>query len=155
MHSVAITISQMLRYVSCRWNCNSIRREWNNMSKILVADDDLMVRTVVKKRLAHAGHSVVIARDGIEALHQFECEDPDLALLDASMPWVSGFDVCREIRTLDPHRNCKVVFLSGATVPTADYVSRCANACEADAYIRKPYEADDLLRVIENVLETD
>ncbi len=123
------------------------------MSRILVADDDLMVRAVVEKRLAHAGHSVVIARDGIEALHQFECEDLDLALLDASMPCMSGFDVCREIRTLDPYRNCKIVFLSGATIPTEDYVSRCVDACEADAYVRKPYEATELLGVIEKVLE--
>ncbi|TMF31470.1 MAG: response regulator transcription factor [Chloroflexi bacterium] len=66
--------------------------------KILIVDDEAMIRKAVHLALEKEGYEVVEAETGAEALRRIELSKPDLILLDIMLPDVSGFDVCRDIR---------------------------------------------------------
>jgi len=66
--------------------------------KVLIADDDRLVRTMLGDLLAELGHVVVSAQDGAEAVKLCDREPPDLLILDFLMPRLSGLDALREIR---------------------------------------------------------
>ena len=66
--------------------------------RILIVDDDLHIREVIRVALKKAGMTVFEARDGKEALTRFAGDRPDLIILDIGMPEFDGLDVCREIR---------------------------------------------------------
>lgn len=66
--------------------------------KVLIADDDRLVRTMLGDVLVELGHAVVAAKDGAEAVKFCDREPPDLLILDFLMPRLSGLDALRDIR---------------------------------------------------------
>ena len=66
--------------------------------RILIVDDDLHIREVIRVALKKAGMTVFEARDGKEALTRFAADRPDLIVLDIGMPEFDGLEVCRQIR---------------------------------------------------------
>ena len=68
------------------------------MAKIVVADDDADIRTMVGYRLQRAGHEVIAVADGAAALDACREHAPDLAVLDLMMPGLGGLDAARQIR---------------------------------------------------------
>jgi len=114
------------------------------MAKVLVADDSETILLLMRTRLEMAGHAVETASDGQEVLERIADDGmPDLLLLDAMMPRLSGIDALRELRT------------AGSEIP-ALIVSAHQNAGDADAptdlaidgYITKPIDFDRLLETI-------
>jgi DNA-binding response OmpR family regulator len=69
-------------------------------SKILIVDDDPMLSELIGYNLENEGYAIVRAQDGREALHKFETEQPDLVILDVSMPKLDGWEVCERIRAV-------------------------------------------------------
>jgi DNA-binding response OmpR family regulator len=107
--------------------------------KILVVDDEPAMVGALGALLGQAGHRIVAAYDGDEALRRFREDEPDLVLLDLAMPGLDGATVCQRIREMS---DVPVVVVSGerdraATVELLDL--------GADDYIRKPFRADELL----------
>lgn len=107
--------------------------------KILVVDDEPAMVGALGALLGQAGHRIVAAYDGEEALRRFREDEPDLVLLDLAMPGLDGATVCARIREMS---DVPVVVVSGerdraATVELLDL--------GADDYIRKPFRADELL----------
>lgn len=107
--------------------------------KILVVDDEPAMVGALGALLGQAGHRIVAAYDGDEALRRFREDEPDLVLLDLAMPGLDGATVCQRIRETS---DVPVVVVSGerdraATVELLDL--------GADDYIRKPFRADELL----------
>jgi DNA-binding response OmpR family regulator len=107
--------------------------------KILVVDDEPAMVGALGALLGQAGHRIVAAYDGDEALRRFRDDTPDLILLDLAMPGLDGATVCRRIREIS---DTPIVVVSGerdraATVELLDL--------GADDYIRKPFRADELL----------
>ena len=78
--------------------------------KVLIAEDDPHTRAGLSEILEAEGYQVLTAPDGTEALRIFTRASPDFICLDIMMPGMSGYDVCREIRRLDP--NVPVIFIS-------------------------------------------
>jgi CheY-like chemotaxis protein len=68
-------------------------------ARILVVDDDALVREILADQLAEAGYLVSTAEDGEEALAKVSSESPDLILLDVIMPNLDGFEVCRRLKS--------------------------------------------------------
>ena len=66
--------------------------------KILVVDDDLTNRLVLKAMLEKDGHDVVLAEDGEQGVMLFESERPDMVLMDVMMPIMDGYDATRLIK---------------------------------------------------------
>ncbi|MBA3778727.1 MAG: response regulator transcription factor [Chloroflexi bacterium] len=107
--------------------------------KILVVDDEPAMVGALGALLGQAGHRVVAAYDGDEALHRFRTEQPDLVLLDLAMPGLDGAAVCREIRR---ESDTPIVIVSGerdmgVTVELLD--------AGADDYVSKPFRGEELL----------
>lgn len=74
------------------------------MPRVLIADDDTVVRDVVRRYLERDGLDVTIAHDGSEALRLLESEQLDVAVLDVMMPGPDGLSLCRELRKYGDYR---------------------------------------------------
>ena len=68
-----------------------------NMTKILVIDDEELMRKLMKKMLMRDGHDVFIARDGVDGVEQFHQINPDLVITDMVMPNKDGYEVIKEL----------------------------------------------------------
>jgi DNA-binding response OmpR family regulator len=117
---------------------------------ILCADDDEDILSLVALRLRRAGYEVVQAHDGGEALELARSRRPAVAILDVMMPRLTGHEVLAAIRADDELRELKVILLS-ARVQEAD-VERGMEA-GADAYLPKPFRAEELLEQVNALLE--
>jgi len=118
------------------------------MPDVLVVDDDRNLADALRARLSHAGFQVVVAHNGSEGVQLFHRFRPRVVLLDASMPDMSGFEVCQHIRAGDPENQTKVIFLSGANNPGEEYVRRCADISGGDCFIAKPYDCHEVIKLV-------
>ncbi|HUZ88532.1 MAG TPA: response regulator transcription factor [Candidatus Acidoferrales bacterium] len=109
------------------------------MSKVLIVDDDLGIRTSLRRMLAYEGYTVREAVDGRQALAISLEELPDLVILDLMMPGVDGFEVCRRMREVD---DVPILMLT-AREGTTDQVSGLDAG--ADDYLVKPFVKEELL----------
>ena len=111
--------------------------------KVLVAEDTRSIRMIVCATVTHAGHEVVEAVDGIEAVNYFkESGDVDLILMDAEMPGMDGFEATRCIREYADDDWVPIVFLSAHDED--DYVQQALDT-GADVYLKKPINSVQLL----------
>ncbi|MCG3131787.1 MAG: Alkaline phosphatase synthesis transcriptional regulatory protein PhoP [Phycisphaerae bacterium] len=115
---------------------------------VLIVDDDRAAVEALRMRMRRAGFTTREAYSGQEALREFDACRPRVAILDAALPDLSGFEVCDHIREADPAETTKVIFVSGAEAPSTEYIRRCAQAVDADAFVRKPYDGAALLEMV-------
>lgn len=118
-------------------------------SKVLVADDDELLRTLMEHKLAAAGYEVVTAADGSEALTLAAHERPDVIVLDAMMPERDGFDVLRALKE-DPSLSATPVVMLTSRKSERDIVGALRSG--AAEYITKPFMPEELLTRIERLL---
>jgi DNA-binding response OmpR family regulator len=116
---------------------------------VLCADDDEDILSLVSLRLQRAGFQVATAADGDEAMQVARDRRPALAVLDVMMPKRTGYEVLAELRGDEALRGMKVILLS-ARVQEGD-VARGMDA-GADAYLVKPFRAQDLVSKVEELL---
>ncbi len=109
---------------------------------ILVADDSLVVRAVVRSGLEGEGYLVIEAVDGTSALAQCREHRPDVVLLDVEMPGLDGYQVLAELKADTELKNTPVVFLTGRT-GMDDIVAGLRGG--AHDYLKKPFEPAELL----------
>jgi CheY-like chemotaxis protein len=110
---------------------------------ILIVDDDASVLEAERQILTERGHHVVIAHDGAEAMRAIGAgPPPSVIVLDIQMPGVDGPAFARELR--QNLRHVPLVVLTGAPDPRHE-----ADRCNAEAYLQKPFDADELVRTIE------
>lgn len=118
---------------------------------VLVAEDSLVVRALLRAQLRERGYTVVEAADGEQALERARESHPDVVLLDVDMPKRSGFDVLAEMK-IDPGlAEVPVVFITGRT--TADDAVRGLDMGAHD-YLRKPFEAAELTARVHAAVRT-
>jgi DNA-binding response OmpR family regulator len=108
---------------------------------ILVADDEPDILDLIAFRLERAGYEVVRARDGEEALQLATERHPDLAVLDVTMPKLSGYDVTQRLRLEDGTREMPVILLT-ARVQEGDVARGYESG--ADDYLKKPFSPQEL-----------
>ena len=113
---------------------------------MLVVDDDPVILELLVLNLELEGHEAITARDGREALTLAREAAPDLLLLDIMMPELDGFAVCRELRG-DPRTAELPVVLLSARAQGSDLVR--GQAAGADAYVTKPFDPFELVRLLE------
>lgn len=103
------------------------------MFKILLADDEIKIRSTIKDYLSAKSFDVTTAKDGTDALEKFGEDDFDLIILDVMMPNFDGFDTCRAVRR---RSNIPVLFLT-AKGQEKDFLQ--GFECGCDDYIVKPF----------------
>jgi DNA-binding response OmpR family regulator len=119
------------------------------MTRILVADDDLDIRELVVAKLELAGYDVVALNDGNEALAVLRGGTIDLALLDISMPGLTGIEICREVRADPMLVGLPLILLSARAQESDIELGRDAGA---DDYVIKPFSPRELLVRVESAL---
>jgi DNA-binding response OmpR family regulator len=118
--------------------------------RILVVDDDAIVRAVVQRVVLQASHELLQAEDGLEALRAIELEDPDLLITDVHMPVLDGFELVSAVRSSARHRAMPIVCLSAES--DRDAVTRLAALGITD-YLLKPIRPRDLAERLSSVIE--
>lgn len=114
--------------------------------RVLVVDDDVNVRDVVRRYLEHAGYAVSLAGTGEQALAVADETDPDLVVLDLMLPGIDGFEVCRRLRQ---RGSLPVVMLTAR----GDEDDRIAGLqLGADDYVAKPFSPRELVLRVGSVL---
>ena len=113
-----------------------------NKARIVIADDSIVVRTLLRRQLEEHGHDVFEAVDGEDALRVCREVGPDLLLLDVEMPKLDGHGVLRVLRDDSELSDVPVVFLTARTT-TEDVVEGLRLG--AHDYLRKPFEPSELL----------
>jgi len=112
------------------------------MSKVLVVDDDETISEFVVWVLADDGHEVMSATNGVVAFQKLERFNPDVILLDMRMPVMDGW------RFANLYRDGRASPAPIVVLTAAQDVAQRANEIEADGYLGKPFDLDELLAII-------
>lgn len=122
-----------------------------NGRRVLVVDDEPQVVFVLRFSLDAEGYETYTAHDGRAALQQIERVRPDLLVLDVMMPRMDGWGVLEEVRKLPRSERPGVVMVTALAGPAE---RAKANALGADAFLAKPFDVADLVRILHG-LELD
>ncbi len=117
--------------------------------RILVAEDNQTNSAIIRQLLDTAGHIVLLAHNGEEALDLYESQEPDLAILDFNMPERNGIEVALAIRAMEPTGVRLPIVILSASV-TSETKNRAQKA-GADEFVGKPFEAARLLQMIDRL----
>jgi CheY-like chemotaxis protein len=121
---------------------------------VLVVDDDPDVVEAVSMKLESRNYRVAKAYDGVEAWNCIREEKPDLVILDVMMPRKDGYAVCEEIKNDPAFSDIMVVLLTavGSAVTSTHYSHDSGKRTQADEYIPKPVDLDQLMEVVDELL---
>ena len=120
------------------------------MPKILIADDEPDVLTIMAKKIFDAGYEVITAADGHAAWEKIVAHKPDTVLLDLTMPGLHGFEVLERLRKKPPFEQWCPVIIVSAHDELVDI--RKGFDLEAEHYLTKPCPISEILKAIELVL---
>jgi two-component system, OmpR family, phosphate regulon response regulator PhoB len=116
---------------------------------VLVADDDADIRDLVAFKLEQSGLEVIAVEDGQAALEQARARQPTLAVLDVSMPGLSGIDVCRMLRADAATAGMLIIML---TARVQEHDVEGGFSAGADDYVTKPFSPRELVSRIQALL---
>jgi PAS domain S-box-containing protein/putative nucleotidyltransferase with HDIG domain len=119
--------------------------------RVLVAEDNDDSRKLLTKQLHAYGHDVRSTANGEEALAEALKDPPEILVTDILMPEMDGFQLCMEWKLNKQLRGIPVVFYTATY--TSDEDEKFALSLGADAFVRKPAEAEEFARVLANVVE--
>ena len=117
------------------------------MYKILIADDEQMIREVLREYAEYDGHEVVEAVDGMQAVELAKTQDFDIIILDVMMPRFDGFSACKEIRKF---KQTPILMLSARG---EEYDKLFGFEIGADDYVVKPFSPKEVLARINAIIK--
>lgn len=118
--------------------------------KILVIDDDELVRLTLKNSIKKLGFSVFEAQNGNEGIALYKRERPHLVITDILMPDKEGLETITEIRAMDP--SAKIIAMSGGGAGQNMSFLQLAQRLGADRIMSKPVKPDELVNVVRSLL---
>src|SRR5882762_5363889 len=137
-------------WCACRKRQKSpLRVEGAEVAKILIVEDNEMNRDMLSRRLIRRGYQIVMAVDGAEGIAAARAENPDLILMDMSLPVVDGWEATRRLKADIGTRAIPIIGLT-AHAMAGDREKVIAAGC--DDYDTKPVELPRLLQKIEALL---
>jgi DNA-binding response OmpR family regulator len=121
-----------------------------DMAKLLIADDLVPIRQMVRITLSTQGWTILEAENGQKALEMARSEHPDLMLLDVDMgAGPNGFDVCRELKASEDTKGIPIVMLTAHDSESDRAVGFAAGAAQ---YLTKPFGPLELIDTIRGIL---
>lgn len=117
--------------------------------RILLVDDEPSIVKMVGKRLEVEGFEVLIAVDGQEGLTKAQAEQPDLIILDLMLPTLNGYEVCTMLKQDTRYQRIPIILF---TAKAQDKDEKLGMECGANAYVRKPFRAQELLERIRSLI---
>ena len=119
------------------------------MARIIIAEDDVVMGEIARDALLAHGHGVGLVTNGADALRVVRARRPDLLILDCNMPEMSGMVVLRELRNSPALCNLPVMMLTGRRSAQDVELAMFAGA---DAYLKKPFDPEELAFKVEELL---
>lgn len=116
--------------------------------KVLIAEDEPMLRKTIELKLKKEGYEVITTEDGRKAMEFIEKENPDIVITDIMMPYASGMEIVNFIRK-NVARTIPVIMLSGME---QEQVKMEAFELGADDYITKPFSLNELVFRVKKLL---
>lgn len=116
--------------------------------KILVVDDEKLIRNVVREYLENESYEVMEAEDGMQALELMDHETPDLLIVDIMMPHMDGFSFCKELK--QEGRNIPTIMLSARG---EEFDKLTGFELGIDDYVTKPFSPKELMARVKAVLK--
>jgi CheY-like chemotaxis protein len=120
-------------------------RQRRELGRVLVVDDDEVIRRLIAANLTLEGFDVATAVDGQDCLEKVSAIAPDVITLDAMMPRLDGWETARRLRTRPDTAHIKVVLIT-ARDPAANPTQH--RRARADAYLAKPFDPAEMIRVV-------
>jgi len=117
------------------------------MQRVLIVDDEEMIRLLYRKELSRSGYNVDTASSGLEAIKKVSQGDFDVVVLDIELPDMSGLEVLQKLRKIDPET--PIIINSAFTTYKSDFQSWLA-----DDYIVKSSDLDSLKQKIKQLVVT-
>lgn len=121
------------------------------MSRILLVDDSPHAQRIGERILTDEGFDVVTVSNADTALVRIEDVDPDVVIADAVMPGRTGYEICQYLKMSPRHRHVRVILTAGVLEPIDE---QHAKHVEADASIKKPFEASALVNTVRPLAES-
>lgn len=121
------------------------------MATIMLVEDEEDLRFLVAHNLTKAGHEVLQAEDGIQALELLQSHLPDMIIADVSMPRMDGFELLKKVQDSGRFRDVPFLFLTARTDPTSLYKGLRLGPSD---YLKKPIELSELLARVEGRLDS-
>ena len=119
---------------------------------ILVVDDTRSIREIVAFMLRGRGYEVTEAADGQDAREKIHATRPDLVVLDAMLPKVTGFDLCAELKADPDFKSMPILMLTAITKDTGKSDEYWRVKSQADDFMSKPFKATELVARVEKIL---
>ena len=119
------------------------------MATILLIEDNLEIRENLAEMLELAGHEVLLASNGIEGMNIAANKLPQIILSDIMMPKANGYEVIKTLKANSLTSHIPFIFLTASTEPSE---MQAGLDLGADAYIRKPFEEEELMEVLSRCL---
>lgn len=119
------------------------------MKRILLADDEQVLRMLITDTLEDEGYEIEEAEDGIEAFEKFQTNNYDLVILDNMMPGMTGIEVAEKIRSHTANHDIDILMLSAKNQQSD--VDRSTQA-GIEFYMSKPFSPMQLIDVVEEIL---
>ena len=120
------------------------------MARILVIDDEALVRYTIREMLESAGHSVVEAENGRAGLGIYEFQNIDLTITDILMPEKDGVQTIQEFKSL--RSGGKIIAIAGGSVMRREGRLGLASKMGADNILAKPFSAEELIETVNDCL---
>lgn len=133
-----------------RWLLATKKKGLLMAERLLLVDDEPALREAVKAYLENFGFSVDVATNGEEGWQMVQQNHPDLVITDVMMPGVDGYQLLKRLREDPQFKPLPVVFLTARGM-TSDRIQGYQARC--DAYLSKPFDPDELVAIVENLLE--
>ena len=118
--------------------------------KILIVDDEPMIRDVLFQMLKISGYDTIEAVNGMEGLEIYRKESPDLIISDLRMPVMDGYEMCKQI---SQDSDVPIIMFSGQVDLEAEQEKRRAMGLKIDAVMSKPLHMNTLLDTISSVIK--
>lgn len=116
--------------------------------RILVVDDSMTMREMLRFALEPAGYGVILARDGQHGLERLDAEGADVVITDVNMPVMDGLTMIRHVRSRPAHKSTPILVL---TTEASQAMKDKGRAAGATGWIVKPFDPEKLLAVVRKV----
>lgn len=120
----------------------------NSRKRILVVDDEKEILILISKVLSAESHQIITTARGLDAIKIIQSEKLDLVILDAMLPEIHGFDICKQIKEDDNYRHLPVIMIS-AIYRGWRYAKDLKESYGVDDFIEKPFNIEELLKTVD------
>jgi DNA-binding response OmpR family regulator len=118
--------------------------------RVLIIDDEPVIRATVRLRLEANGYDVQCAGDGPEGVTLARQEKPDLIILDLMLPKWDGYSICGLLKSDELYRDIPILML---TARSLEYDKERGRRTGADAYVTKPFDSAELMDTVRRLLQ--